>query len=176
VPSPRPYEIEEFPLIARLIQGGAITICCGGGGIPVFDLDRDGQGRIVAGDRFIQSEVVIDKDRASALLAARLLDAFDGADVDLIILMEADGLYRDARCRPEDYIPYMNMDELTQFLADPSLDRGSIQPKLEAIWYFLQSGGKNAYLGPLDGFAQMFNGWQKVGTRFTQTPQLNLYQ
>ena len=35
VPSPRPSAIEEFPTIARLLQEGVITICCGGGGIPI---------------------------------------------------------------------------------------------------------------------------------------------
>ena len=162
-------------MIARLVQGGAITICCGGGGIPVYNPDYGTNGTKGSGDHFQQSEVVIDKDRASALLASRLLDAFDGADVDLIILMEAKGLYKDARCRPEDHIPHMNLDELTLFLADSDLDRGSIKPKLEAIRYFLQSGGKNAYLGPLNGFEKMFNGLNNIGTRFSQTPQLNLY-
>jgi carbamate kinase len=175
VPSPRPYAIEEFSLIRRLIQSGAITICCGGGGIPVFDPYREaGQGD-GSGDRFQQSEVVIDKDLASALLASKLSDSLDGAEIDLVILMEAKGLYKDASCRPEDFIPGMNLDELEVFLASSRLDQGSILPKLEAIRMFLRAGGKNAFLGPLDSFEKMFNGAQSVGTRFTQAPQLNLY-
>jgi hypothetical protein len=55
------------------------------------------------------------------------------------------------------------------------LDRGSILPKLDAIRSFLVAGGRNAYLGPLDGFERMFNGDASVGTRFIQSPQLNLY-
>jgi carbamate kinase len=165
VASPRPTAIEEFPTIARLIQSGVITICCGGGGIPVF---RDG-------DEIRQSEVVIDKDLASALLASRLLDLFDGAAIDLIILMESDGLYTDARCRPEDFIPHMTLDELEQFIAAHDLDRGSILPKLEAIRMFLRAGGRSAYLGPLDGFERILKPEEMVGTRFTQAPQMDLY-
>jgi carbamate kinase len=175
VPSPIPYAIEEFQTISRLIKGGFVTICCGGGGIPVYDAGRDG-GASCDVDHFQQSEVVIDKDRASALLASQLIESLDGAQVDLIILMEADGLYRDAKCRAEDFIPFMTLDELDLFLSEKDLDRGSIEPKLEAISFFLHNGGKNAYLGPLNGFEKMFTGAGGVGTRFTSAPQLNLYR
>jgi carbamate kinase len=175
VPSPPPYRIEEFALIRRLIQSGAIAICCGGGGIPVFDPCRESDKGEGPGDRFQQSDVVIDKDLASALLASKLSDSLDGAEIDLIILMDANGLYKDASCRPRDFIPAMNLDELETFMTSTSLDQGSILPKLEAIRMFLRAGGKNAFLGPLDGFERMFNGDRSVGTRFSQAPQLSLY-
>jgi carbamate kinase len=174
VPSPNPYAIEELATIAGLLANGVITICCGGGGIPIFDPNHSG-GSNAKGERFLQSEVVIDKDRASALLAANLLGVFEGADVELVILMEANGLYRDARCREEDYIPEMTLDELEAFLDANDLDRGTIRPKLEAIRFFLRSGGRDAYLGPLSGFGRLFDPAAPIGTRFMNSPQLNLY-
>jgi len=175
VPSPMPYAIEEFGIIANLLENGVITICCGGGGIPVYDPAR-GKDRIEAeGDHFRQSEVVIDKDRASALLASNLLSYFDGVEVELVILMDAKGLYRDARCREEDFIPRMTLAELKEFLNNNDLDPGSIRPKLEGIAQFLESGGKRAFLGPLSDFEQVYIPDSPAGTVFVQTGQLGLY-
>ena len=77
VPSPEPLEIVEEGVIRRLIDTGVLVIAVGGGGIPVVR-----RGRALRG-----VEAVIDKDRASALLAARL-----GADY-FIISTDADRVY-----------------------------------------------------------------------------------
>ena len=63
MPSPEPLEIVEERVIRRLIDTGVLVIAVGGGGIPVV---RSGRGDLRG------VEAVIDKDRASALLAARL--------------------------------------------------------------------------------------------------------
>ncbi|MCX6645974.1 MAG: hypothetical protein NTY09_06420 [bacterium] len=175
VPSPIPYKIEEFETIASLIEKGVITICCGGGGIPVFDATRAVSNGAPSTERFMQSEVVIDKDRASALLAANILNYIEGSDVELVILMDSRGLYRDAHCLDEDFIPQMTLAELDNFIANSNLDSGTIGPKLEAIQFFLKSGGKRAYLGPLSNFAQIFDPDSGVGTIFLHSPQLGLY-
>src|SRR5712691_7926425 len=78
VPSPEPLEIVELEVIGRLAESGAIAIACGGGGIPV----------VRRGDRLVGVDAVIDKDRASALLA-RGLEA-----ERLIILTEVPAVYR----------------------------------------------------------------------------------
>ena len=62
VPSPDPIEIVELEVIRDLVEQGVLVIACGGGGIPVVWNDGRLQG----------VEAVIDKDRASALLASRL--------------------------------------------------------------------------------------------------------
>ena len=80
VPSPRPLGILEQSVIALLASQGVIVICVGGGGIPVAFGD-DGQLHGV--------EAVIDKDRASALLAEET-----GADA-LLLLTDVDGVYLD---------------------------------------------------------------------------------
>ncbi len=175
VPSPKPYAIEEFGTIASLLENGVITVCCGGGGVPVFDTSRKSKDKST-GEHFLQSEVVIDKDRVSALLATNLLSFFDGAEIELVILMDARGLFRDARCRDEDFIPNMSLEELEIFLDDNNLDPGSIRPKLESIRDFLRAGGRKAYLGSLEGFEHVFDPGSHIGTIFTHTPQLGLYE
>ncbi len=68
VASPRPQRILEIGVIRRLVDQNVIVICAGGGGIPVT---RRPDGVMVG------VEAVIDKDHASALVAADLdADAF----------------------------------------------------------------------------------------------------
>src|SRR5438552_2958100 len=62
VPSPDPLEIVELEAIRSLADAGTVAIACGGGGIPV----------VRRGDRLVGVDAVIDKDRASALLAREL--------------------------------------------------------------------------------------------------------
>src|SRR5436190_4378213 len=78
VPSPRPLEVIEVDAIRALLAAGTITVACGGGGIPVSS--RDG--------RLNGVDAVIDKDRASALLAIEL-----GAE-RLLILTDVDAVAR----------------------------------------------------------------------------------
>src|SRR5262249_51409190 len=78
VPPPEPLEIVELDVIRRLAESGAVVIACGGGGIPV----------VRRGERLSGVDAVIDKDRASALLA-RGLEA-----ERLIILTQVPAVYR----------------------------------------------------------------------------------
>ncbi|HDS29556.1 MAG TPA: hypothetical protein ENN67_00795 [Firmicutes bacterium] len=177
VPSPRPVAIEEFRAIADMVASGTITICCGGGGIPIFNPNHGTKITDEKIERFAQSDVVIDKDHASSLLASGMLNdlRFEGADVDLLILMDAKGLYRDSKCRDEDFIGEMTLDELEAFIDETDLQAGTILPKLESIRDFLLAGGRQAFLGPLDGFEKVFMEDEAVGTRFRNSPQLSLY-
>ena len=63
VPSPTPVRIVQLETIKSLIAAGVIVVCCGGGGIPVTKRPDGGIDGLAA---------VIDKDRASALLAVHL--------------------------------------------------------------------------------------------------------
>src|SRR5512147_2567794 len=63
VPSPLPKRIFEIRPVKWLLEKGTIVICAGGGGIPTM-YGEDG--------KLHGAEVVIDKDRASALLAREL--------------------------------------------------------------------------------------------------------
>ena len=62
VPSPKPLEIIELAAIQTLVAAGTIAVACGGGGIPVSSRNR----------RLSGLDAVIDKDRASSVLAIAL--------------------------------------------------------------------------------------------------------
>src|SRR5712691_5754182 len=62
VPSPQPLEVVELDAIRTLVDSGVIVVACGGAGMPV----------VCRGGRLAGVDAVIDKDRASALLARGL--------------------------------------------------------------------------------------------------------
>lgn len=123
VPSPKPLEIVELAPIRTLLEAGALTIACGGGGIPV--VARDGQLRGV--------DAVIDKDRASALLASAL-----GAE-RLVILTATDAVYRDFGGPEQAPVRSLGADEAEALL--PELAEGSMRPKVEATVAFVRETG-----------------------------------
>ena len=124
VPSPDPLEIVELDAIRALLSSGAVTIACGGGGIPV--VRRDGRLKGV--------DAVIDKDRASALLATRL-----GAE-RLVILTEVPAVYRHFRKSNQQEVRELSAGEAESLL--PELAEGSMRPKLEAAVDFAHAGGE----------------------------------
>jgi carbamate kinase len=118
VPSPLPLEIVELEAIRRLSQSGAVAIACGGGGIPV----------VRRGDRLTGVDAVIDKDRASALLA-RGLDA-----ERLIILTEVPAVYRNFGEPGQEELRTLSRADAEELL--PQLAEGSMRPKVEAALSF----------------------------------------
>ena len=80
VPSPQPKRIFELRQISWLLERGSVVICAGGVGIPTT---------YEPGRRLVGVEAVIDKDRASALLAMGL-----HADV-LVMATDVDAVYVD---------------------------------------------------------------------------------
>ena len=125
VPSPPPLEIVELGPIETLVDAGAVAIACGGGGIPVSR--RDGRLRGV--------DAVIDKDRASALLATAL-----GAE-RLVVLTDVDALYRDFGTPSAQPIGDLTADDAEAIL--PTLAEGSMRPKIESAAAFVrQTGGE----------------------------------
>jgi carbamate kinase len=124
VPSPRPLEIVELASIRALLAAGAIAVACGGGGIPV--VSRNGYLKGV--------DAVIDKDRASALLAERL-------DAErLVILTEVPCVYR--RYRKSNQEPVRELSPAAAEELLPELPEGSMRPKLEAALSFAHAGGE----------------------------------
>lgn len=124
VPSPQPLEIVELSSIQALVAAGAIAVACGGGGIPV--VSRNGLLKGV--------DAVIDKDRASALLAARL-----GAE-RLVILTEVPCVYRRYRKSNQEAVGELTPDAAQELL--PELPAGSMRPKVEAAVAFARAGGE----------------------------------
>ena len=148
VPSPEPLEIVELDAIRALLASGTVTIACGGGGIPV--VSRDGRLKGV--------DAVIDKDRASALLATRL-----GAQ-RLVILTEVPAVYRRFRKSNQEEIRELSAAEADSLL--PELAEGSMRPKLEAAVDFTRAGGETL-ITSFDALADALEG--RAGTLVSKT-------
>jgi len=130
VASPDPLEIVEEDVIRRMLKEGILVIAVGGGGIPVV---RDhGALRGV--------EAVIDKDRASQLLASRL-------PVErLIITTGADYIYLNYKKPDEVALKRVAASELKVHYEAGQFPPGSMGPKVQAALRFLENGGKEAII------------------------------
>jgi carbamate kinase len=131
VPSPEPLRIVESDQIRTLVDAGFVVVAVGGGGIPVVE-DSPGVYRGV--------EAVIDKDRASALLATSL-------GVPLLVL--STGVERVAvhfRKPDERFLDRLAMSDARRYLAEGEFPKGSMGPKVEAAIAFLEHGGKEVLI------------------------------
>jgi carbamate kinase len=149
VPSPIPKRIFEHRPIKWLLDQGCVVICAGGGGIPVAYQP----GRQLAG-----AEAVIDKDRASALLARDI-----GAD---ILIMATDA--------PAACVAFGTSRQRAIVAADPDallgeyqaeFAAGSMLPKVIAACDFAKATGQPAAIGALADIDAMLAG--AAGTRVT---------
>jgi carbamate kinase len=131
VPSPRPLTIIEQEIISYLLRGGFIVIAAGGGGVPVI--------RRVDGD-LMGVEAVIDKDRASAVLAREI-----AADL-LIFLTAVEYVYLDYRQPGQRPLTALNCAEARKFLQDGHFPPGSMGPKIESALDFLSQGGQRVLI------------------------------
>ncbi len=143
VPSPSPVRIVELPVIAELVARGFAVVCAGGGGIPVV---RAADGRIEG------IEAVIDKDRASALLAIGL-----GAD-RLVILTDVDAVYDGWDGPSPRAIRCISPAALRARRFAP----GSMAPKAEAAAAFAECTGRPAVIGALADASAVLQG--RAGT------------
>ena len=144
VPSPTPLEVVEVAQIRALLDSGTVPVACGGGGIPVAR--RDG--------RTYGVEAVIDKDRASALLAAAI-------DADrLLILTDVRAVKRSFGTSGEEEIRQLSLDEAEALLTE--LAEGSMRPKVEAAIAVARAGGE-AIITALDRVEDALAG--NTGTR-----------
>jgi carbamate kinase len=130
VPSPEPLEIVEEASIRALIHTGALVIAVGGGGIPVMRAGRGLRG----------VEAVIDKDRASALLAARL-----GVDL-FVISTDADRVYLNYKKADQRPVDRATATEMAQHYAAGQFPPGNMGPKVESALRFLRDGGREVII------------------------------
>jgi carbamate kinase len=145
VPSPQPVRIFEIRPIRWLLERGCVVICTGGGGIPT--VYQSGTRTLVG------AEVVIDKDRASALLAEQL-------EADLFVMAtDVDAIYRDYGTPQQTAIGRTTPADL-EALALPA---GSMGPKAEAAMSFVTRTGRPAAIGTLAQLRGVVAGEQ--GTR-----------
>jgi carbamate kinase len=144
VPSPTPLEVVELVQIRALLDSGALPVACGGGGIPVVRREGRMQG----------IDAVIDKDRASALLAAGL-----GAE-RLVILTDIAAVKRGFGKPGEEEVRELTLDDAETLL--PELAEGSMRPKVEAAITIARAGGE-AIITALDRIDDALAG--RAGTR-----------
>ena len=145
VASPKPLGIVEISSILQLADSGAIVICGGGGGIPVY---KGGDGKLIG------MEAVIDKDATSALLAEQA-----GADM-LVMLTDVGGVYLNYGTAKQRALANTSPHELAANAA--SFQAGSMAPKVNAACDFVRRSGKPAAIGALDDFIEILAG--KKGT------------
>jgi carbamate kinase len=118
-----------------MLAKGAVVVCSGGGGIPVAHTDEP----VPAGRRLVGVEAVIDKDMASALLAADL-----GADV-LAIITDVDAVYFDWGTREQRAIRRASPAQL----AGSEFAAGSMGPKVVAACAFAEKTGGRSVIGSI---------------------------
>ncbi|MGE5220896.1 MAG: carbamate kinase [Omnitrophica WOR_2 bacterium] len=132
VASPLPKEVVELESVKALIHSGVVVITVGGGGIPVID-NGDGE--------YIGTAAVIDKDYASSLLARAI-------NADLLLISTAvENVALNFGKPDQKWIDRMTLAEAKQYLAEGKhFARGSMAPKIQAIIWFLEAGGKQALI------------------------------
>jgi carbamate kinase len=143
VPSPRPLTIVEQNIIAYLLQGGIIVIAAGGGGVPVI---RRPDGDLVG------VEAVIDKDRASAVLAREI-----SADL-LIFLTAVEYAYLNYGQPEQRPLLTLTAAEARQYLQAGHFAAGSMGPKIESALDFLSQGGRRVLITQPEGLAAALKG------------------
>jgi carbamate kinase len=145
VPSPEPLEIVELEAVRTLIAAGTIAVACGGGGIPVSS--RNG--------RLTGLDAVIDKDRASSVLAIAL-----GAR-RLVIVTDVEAVSRGWGTSAQEELRELDVRAAEALL--PELATGSMGPKLEAALAFARTTGHNALITSAAALAEALAG--RAGTR-----------
>lgn len=130
VPSPEPLEIVEFDLIHELMENGALVVSTGGGGIPVVR-----EGEMLRG-----VEAVIDKDRASAVLAAQL-----GVEL-FVICTDTDFVYLNYKKPEQSALRHATASELKAYHRAGHFPPGNMGPKVESVLSFLRHEGREAVI------------------------------
>jgi carbamate kinase len=147
VPSPEPLEVVELEAVRTLLDAGVCVVACGGGGVPVARRNGRLQG----------VDAVVDKDRASALLATEL-----GAD-RLVVLTDVEAVYLGFRTPRQQELRELTADQAQKLATE--LEAGSMRPKLEAAGAFARATGGEALItsaAALEGALA-----RQAGTRIT---------
>ena len=152
VPSPRPVRIVETAAIRALLEAGFVVVAAGGGGIPVVE---------TAPGVYAGVEAVIDKDLASAYLAASL---------EVPLLAISTGVERVAvnyRRADQRELERVSLAEVRAYLEAGEFPEGSMGPKIRAAIEFLERGGEEVVITSLANLSAAVNG--DAGTHITRT-------
>jgi carbamate kinase len=150
VPSPRPVKVVQRHMIREATEAGHIVIAGGGGGVPMT--------KEPTSDDYVGVEAVIDKDLTSSVLATDV-----NADL-LCILTAVDGVYLNWGQPNETRLGAVTMAECRRYIDEGHFPSGSMGPKVEAIYGFLQRGGKRGLITDAASLADALDG--RAGTHF----------
>jgi carbamate kinase len=142
VPSPQPVGIVELEVIRAMVDAGILVIAAGGGGIPVVAADGAYRG----------VEAVIDKDRASALLASQL-----GMEV-FAISTDVDCVYLDYKTPSQRPLRHATASEMAAHLRAGQFPAGNMGPKIESAMSFLQAGGSEVIITSYEHLCEAVEG------------------
>ena len=132
VASPLPKEIAELETVQTLLEKGIVTITVGGGGIPVID---PGDGN------YCGIAAVIDKDYASSLLAQAI-----GADL-FVISTAVEKVAINFGKPNQEWLDRITLSQAKQYVAEGThFAKGSMAPKIQAVIWYLENGGKQALI------------------------------
>ncbi len=130
VASPKPIRVVEASLIESIIKNKGITIAVGGGGVPV--IEKNGM--------FVLVDAVIDKDRASQVLANQI-----GAE-ELLILTDVPNAYINYKTDKQQALGIITADEAEKYLKNGEFGKGNMGPKIEACIAFVRNGGEKGII------------------------------
>jgi carbamate kinase len=125
-------EVVELDTVKALIKAGVIVVTVGGGGIPVVD---DGNGS------YVGTAAVIDKDYASSLLAREI-------QADLFLISTAVEKVAINFGKPnQKWLDHVTLAEAKRYLEEGThFAKGSMAPKIQAVVWYLEAGGKEAII------------------------------
>jgi carbamate kinase len=152
VASPLPKEIVELETVQVVLKQGIVVITVGGGGIPVID---------VGGGEYRGTAAVIDKDFACSLLAREV-------KADLFLIATAIEKVAVNFGKPNQrWIDTMTLAEAKQYLAEGThFAKGSMAPKIEAIIWYMEAGGKHAIITNPENIGRALRG--ETGTHIVR--------
>jgi carbamate kinase len=151
VPSPLPTRVVELDAVKELIDDGVVVITVGGGGIPVV-ADEEGHLKGIA--------AVIDKDFASSLLATSI-----NADL-LLISTSVEKVALNYGTADQQWLDHMTLSQARAYLNEGvHFKKGSMAPKIQAVIWFLEKGGREAIITNPENIERALAG--ETGTRIT---------
>ncbi len=143
VASPLPKKVAEQDAVEELLRKGFVVITVGGGGIPVIENEQGDLEGIAA---------VIDKDFASSLLAQSI-------KADLFLISTAvEKVYLNYGKPDQKALAKLTVAEAKKYISEGHFAKGSMLPKIQAIIWFLEAGGKQALITNPENIARALKG------------------
>ena len=147
VPSPMPEYIMHGKSIKALVDRGTIVIAFGGGGIPVYNDEKN---------RIQGLDAVIDKDFSAAKMG-RIIRA-----EELWIISDIEYLFRNFGEQNQVPIKEISFEDIKKLYNENIFQEGTVKPKVRAAIHFLKHHGKKVVITSINNIQKSIN--EKSGT------------